>query len=66
VVVEIKRGELPEIILNNLYKHTALQSSFGIIMLAIVDKQPKLLNLLEMMNYFLAQPPGSNYQKNPP
>lgn len=54
VVVEIKRGELPEIILNNLYKHTALQSSFGIIMLAIVDKQPKLLNLLEMMNYFLA------------
>jgi len=54
VVVEIKRGEIPEIILNNLYKHTALQSSFGIIMLAIVDKQPKLLNLLEMMNYFLA------------
>jgi DNA gyrase subunit A len=54
VVVEIKRGELPEIILNNLYKHTALQSSFGIIMLVIVDKQPKLLNLLEMMNYFLA------------
>ena len=54
VVVELKRGELPEIILNNLYKHTALQTSFGIIMLAIVDKQPKLLNLLEMMNYFLA------------
>ncbi|MDD8020523.1 MAG: DNA gyrase subunit A [Acidobacteriota bacterium] len=54
VVVELKRGELPEIILNNLYKHTALQTSFGIIMLAIVDKQPKLLNLPEMMNYFLA------------
>jgi len=54
VVIEIKRGELPEIILNNLYKHTALQTSFGIIMLAIVDKQPKLLNLLEMMNYFIA------------
>jgi len=54
VVIELKRGEVPEIILNNLYKHTALQSSFGIIMLAIVDKQPKLLNLLEMMNYFLA------------
>jgi DNA gyrase subunit A len=54
VVIEIKRGELPEIILNNLYKHTALQTSFGIIMLAIVDKQPKLLNLLDMMNYFLA------------
>lgn len=54
VVIEVKRGELPEIILNNLYKHTALQTSFGIIMLAIVDKQPKLLNLLEMMNYFIA------------
>ncbi len=54
VVIEIKRGDLPEIILNNLYKHTALQTSFGIIMLAIVDKQPKLLNLLEMMNYFIA------------
>lgn len=54
VVIEIKRGELPEVILNNLYKHTALQTSFGIIMLAIVDKQPKLLNLLEMMNYFIS------------
>ncbi|MGQ9800728.1 MAG: DNA gyrase subunit A [Candidatus Saccharicenans sp.] len=54
VVIEVKRGELPEIILNNLYKHTALQTSFGIIMLAIVDKQPKLLNLLEMMNHFIA------------
>jgi len=53
VVIEVKRGELPEIILNNLYKHTALQTSFGIIMLAIVDKQPKLLNLLEMMNHFI-------------
>lgn len=54
VVIEVKRGELPEIILNNLYKHTALQTSFGIIMLAIVDKQPKLLNLLEMMNHFIS------------
>ena len=54
VVIEIKRGELPEIILNNLYKHTALQTSFGIIMLSIVDKQPRLLNLIDMMNYFIA------------
>lgn len=54
VVVEVKKGELPEIILNNLYKHTALQTSFGIIMLAIVDKQPKYLNLLEMMRYFIS------------
>jgi DNA gyrase subunit A len=54
VVVEIKRGELPEIVLNNLYKHTALQTSFGIIMLAIVDKQPKVLTLVEMMKYFIS------------
>ncbi|HOW85111.1 MAG TPA: DNA gyrase subunit A [Candidatus Aminicenantes bacterium] len=54
IVVEVKRGELPEIILNNLYKHTQLQISFGIIMLAIVDKQPKTLTLIEMMKYFIA------------
>jgi DNA gyrase subunit A len=54
IVVEVKRGELPEIILNNLYKHTQLQISFGIIMLAIVDKQPKTLGLIDMMKYFIA------------
>jgi len=53
-VIEIKRGEHPEVILNNLYKHTQLQTSFGIIMLAIVDKQPKVLNLLDMMRYFIS------------
>jgi DNA gyrase subunit A len=54
VVVEVKKGELPEIILNNLYKHTQLQISFGIIMLAIVDKQPKVLGIVDMMKYFIA------------
>ena len=54
IVIEVKRGELPEIILNNLYKHTQLQISFGIIMLAIVDKQPKTLGLLDIMKYFVA------------
>ncbi|TET73347.1 MAG: DNA gyrase subunit A, partial [Candidatus Aminicenantes bacterium] len=53
-VIEVKKGELPEIILNNLYKHTALQTSYGIIMLAIVEKQPKVLTLLEMMRYFIS------------
>ncbi len=53
-VIEVKRGELPEIILNNLYKHTALQTSYGIIMLAIVEKQPKVLTLLEAMRYFIS------------
>ncbi len=53
-VIELKRGEFPEVILNNLYKHTRLQTSFGIIMLAIVDKQPKLLSLLDVMRYFIS------------
>jgi len=54
MVIEIKKGEFPEVILNNLYKHTTLQTSFGIIMLAIVENQPKLLGLLDMMRYFIS------------
>ena len=53
IVIELKRGEKPEVILNNLYKHTALQSSFGIIMLAIVGGRPKVLNLLELVESFV-------------
>jgi len=54
MVIEVKKGELPEVVLNNLYKHTALQTSFGIIMLAIVDKQPKVLGLIDVMKYFIS------------
>ncbi|MBS3818816.1 DNA gyrase subunit A [bacterium] len=54
IVVEIKRGEHPEVILNNLYKHTQLQTSYGIILLAIVEKQPKTLSLIECMHYFIS------------
>jgi len=53
IVIEVKRGELPEVVLNNLYKHTSLQTSFGIIMLAIVDKQPRTLGLIDIMKYFV-------------
>jgi DNA gyrase subunit A len=53
IVVELKRGEVPEVILNNLYKHTPLQSSFGIIMLAIVGGQPKVLSLLDLVESFV-------------
>src|SRR5439155_4489758 len=53
IVVELKRGEVPEVILNNLYKHTPLQSTFGIIMLAIVGGRPKVLNLLELVETFV-------------
>jgi DNA gyrase subunit A len=54
IVIEIRKGEFPEVILNNLYKHTALQTSYGIIMLAIVEKQPKILGLLDVMRYFIS------------
>jgi len=53
VVVEIKRNEVAEVILNQLYKHTQMQTSFGIILLAIHQNQPKLLSLKEMLNLFL-------------
>src|SRR5712664_1609765 len=53
IVIELKRGEVPEVILNNLYKHTPLQSSFGVIMLAIVGGRPKVLNLLELVESFV-------------
>ena len=53
IVIDLKRGEVGEVILNNLYKHTALQSSFGIIMLAIVGGRPKVLSLLEMLETFV-------------
>ena len=53
VVIEVKRGEVPEIILNQLYKLTQMQTTFGIIMLAIVDNQPKVLNLKEMLAHFI-------------
>jgi len=53
IVIELKRGEVTEVILNNLYKHTPLQSGFGIIMLAIVGGRPKVLNLLELVESFV-------------
>ncbi len=53
IVIELKRGEVPEVILNNLYKHTQLQTSFGIIMLAIAGGRPKVLNLLEFIEEFI-------------
>jgi DNA gyrase subunit A len=53
VVIELRRGEMPEVVLNNLYKHTSLQNVFGINMVALVDGQPKLLNLKELLEAFL-------------
>ena len=54
VVIELKRNEVPEVVLNNLFKQTQLQDSFGMNMVALVDGQPKLLNLKQMLECFLA------------
>jgi DNA gyrase subunit A len=53
IVVELRRGEQPEVVLNNLYKHTQLQETFGMIMLAIVNGQPRTLPLIEALQLFI-------------
>src|SRR6187455_2711937 len=53
IVVELKRGELPDVVLNNLYKHTKLQTSYGITLLAIAANRPRVLGLLEIIEHFI-------------
>ncbi len=53
LVIELKRGEVPEVVLNNLYKQTQLQDTFGVNMVALIDGQPKLCNLRELIQVFL-------------
>jgi DNA gyrase subunit A len=54
LVIELKRGEVPEVVLNNLFKMTQLQDTFGMNMVALVDGKPRLLNLKQMLECFLA------------
>ncbi len=54
VVIELKRGEVPDVVLNNLYKQTQLQDTFGMNMVALVNGQPKLLNLKDMLSCFIS------------
>jgi DNA gyrase subunit A len=53
IVIELKRNEIPLVILNNLYKHTQLETTFGVIMLALVNNRPEVLNLKEILRHFL-------------
>ncbi len=53
LVIELKRGEVPEVVLNNLFKNTQLQDTFGMNLVALVDGQPRLLNLKQLVEYFL-------------
>lgn len=54
MVIELKKGEFPEVVLNNLFKHTALQSTFGVILLAIVNQRPRILTLKEMLEHYVS------------
>ncbi len=53
IVIELKRGEVPLVVLNNLYKHTQLQTTFGVIMLALVNNRPEVLNLKQILSAFI-------------
>ncbi len=53
IVIELRRGEVPEVVLNNLFKHTTLQTTFGVIMLAIVGGRPKILPLVDVLDHFI-------------
>jgi len=53
IVIELKKGEVPEVVINNLYKHTQLQTTFGVIMLALVDGRPRYLSLPKMLHHYL-------------
>ena len=53
VVIELRRGEVPEVVLNNLFKHTMMQAVFGINMVALVDGQPRVLNIREVLQAFI-------------
>jgi DNA gyrase subunit A len=53
LVIEVKRDAVPEVVLNNLYKHTQLQETYGIILLALVNSRPKVLDLKQMLSHFI-------------
>jgi len=53
IVIELKRSEIPLVVLNNLYKHSQLQTTFGVIMLALVNNRPEVLNLKQILHYFI-------------
>ncbi|NDV62556.1 DNA gyrase subunit A [Puniceicoccales bacterium CK1056] len=53
IVIELKRGEIPRVTVNKLFKHTPLESSFGVIMLALVDRRPKEMNMKEMLEVYI-------------
>ena len=64
ICIELRRDVNPNVILNQLYKHTQLQDTFGVIMLALVDNQPKVMNILDMLKYYLKASGRGCHKKN--
>ena len=64
ICIELRRDVNPNVVLNQLYKHTQMQDTFGVIMLALVDNQPKVLNLQEMLRLLSGSPGRCCDQKN--
>ena len=52
-MLELKRGEVPQVVLNNLYKHTQMETTFGIIMLALANGQPRVMDLKRILDHFI-------------
>ncbi|WP_369073369.1 DNA gyrase subunit A [Streptococcus pneumoniae] len=65
IAIELKRGASPQVVLNQLYKHTALQTSFTVNLLAIVNGEPKVLPLLSLMRHYLGPPQGGGAPAKP-
>ena len=64
IVIELKRDANPNIVLNLLYKHTKMQDTFGVIMLALVNNEPKVLNLKQILTHYIKYPKGCCNKKN--
>ena len=64
IVIELKRDANPNIVLNNLYKHTQMQDTFGIIMLALVNDEPKVLSLKQILYHYIESSKRSYNKKN--
>ena len=64
IVIELKRDANPNVVLNLLFKHTKMQDTFGVIMLALVDNEPQVLNLKQILSTLYRIPKGSSNKKN--
>ena len=65
IAVGLKRDQFPEVVINQLYKHTNMQSSFGIIFLAVINKRPQLFTIKELLEHFIKHRKDVIFRQNP-